>query len=98
MSIASTIQSMQTNVENAYDALEDKGATIPANKNIANLADAITSIPTGSGGLEKYHITQTIDGNNCTLAIIDYNSQSTDNYLVGVVVAGDNQKIYILEE
>lgn len=97
MSIASTIQSMQTNVENAYDALEDKGATIPANKNIANLVDAITSIPAGSG-LEKYHITQTIDGNNCTLAIVDYNSQSTDNYLVGVVVAGDNQKIYIVEE
>ena len=96
--ISDTINSMRTNLGNAYNELENKGATIPTNKNIENLADAIASIPAGGGGLEKYHITQTIDGDNCTLTIVTYESQATDNYLVGSVVAGDNQKLYIMEE
>lgn len=54
MAISDTIQSMYTNVENAYTSLSNKGATIPANKNLANLADCIDSVPSGgSGGEEK---------------------------------------------
>lgn len=47
MSIADTINSMRTNLGNAYDELENKGATIPTNKNIENLADAIASVQSG---------------------------------------------------
>lgn len=56
MSIATTIQSIKDNLENAYDELLDKGATIPANKNIENLADAIASIQSGGGG--TYELTE----------------------------------------
>lgn len=47
MTIASEIQRIQTNIANAYDVLEEKGATIPATKNVANLADCILTIPVG---------------------------------------------------
>ena len=49
--ISDTINSMRTNLGNAYDELENKGATIPTNKNIENLANAIASI-SASGGSE----------------------------------------------
>ena len=48
MSIATEIQKLQTNLANAYDALEDKGATMPASQTMANLVGTIESIPTGS--------------------------------------------------
>lgn len=47
MSIANELTALSTNLSNAYDAVSNKGGTIPANKNTANLADAINSI---SGG------------------------------------------------
>ena len=49
MSIASTIASMQTNLSNAYAKINDKGGTLPANKNLQNLASAIDSIQGGGG-------------------------------------------------
>jgi len=51
MSIATILQSIRTNLSAAWTALINKGATIPANQNIENLATAITSIP--SGGTNK---------------------------------------------
>jgi hypothetical protein len=36
---------LQTNLSNAYDAIEEKGGTLPANKNMNNLADSIANIP-----------------------------------------------------
>lgn len=45
MSIADKLSSMATHLQDAYKALNDKGATIPAQKNMANLAEAILSIP-----------------------------------------------------
>ena len=47
MSIANELTALSTNLSNAYDAVDNKGGTIPANKNTANLATAINSI---SGG------------------------------------------------
>ena len=49
MSIASEITRIKTNIDNAYTALEAKGATIPSEKNSANLADTVATV-TGGGG------------------------------------------------
>lgn len=49
MSIASAIQSAQAKVAAAYTACDDKGATMPATQNLANLPDTIDSIPAGGG-------------------------------------------------
>lgn len=51
MAIADTINSMKTNITNAYNAIQTKGGTIPTNKNLANLSTAINSIEAG-GGIE----------------------------------------------
>ena len=51
MAIADTINSMKTNITNAYNAIQTKGGTIPTNKNLANISTAINSIPAG-GGIE----------------------------------------------
>lgn len=47
MTIASEIQRVQTNIAGAYTALEAKGATLPTERNSANLASTIESV---SGG------------------------------------------------
>ena len=48
--ISNTINSMITNISNAYDTAQTKGATIPQNKNLENLANTIDSIQAGGGG------------------------------------------------
>lgn len=50
MSVASEINRIKTAVADAYDSAEAKGATIPATKNVENLADTIDTITGGGGG------------------------------------------------
>lgn len=45
MSIATELQNLNDNILDAYDAVQDKGGTVPANKNMVNLPTAIDSIP-----------------------------------------------------
>ena len=49
MTIASEIQRIQTNIANAYDVLEAKGATMPATENTDNLVTTIDTISSGGG-------------------------------------------------
>ena len=53
MTIASEITRIKTNIDNAYTALEAKGATIPSEKNSANLANTVATV-TGGGGETNY--------------------------------------------
>ncbi len=48
MSIATELQNYNTYLTNAYDKVEDKGGTIPQNKNLQNLTNAIDSIQGGT--------------------------------------------------
>lgn len=50
MSIASELNAMNGHILSAYDEINTKGGTVPANKNMANLASSISSIETGGGG------------------------------------------------
>lgn len=49
MSIASELSALNGYILGAYDEINDKGGTVPANKNMANLAGAIASISGGGG-------------------------------------------------
>lgn len=49
MTIASEITRINGNIAAAYTALSDKGATMPAAQNSANLANTVASIPAGGG-------------------------------------------------
>lgn len=51
MTTAETITSMYNNVKLAYDALATKGATLPQDKNLANLASTVESIVSGGGNV-----------------------------------------------
>ena len=46
--IQKEIKRIADNIKNAYDSLEKKGATMPASKTSANLADTIDSIKVSS--------------------------------------------------
>lgn len=50
MSIASELLALNGYILGAYDEINDKGGTVPTNKNMANLASAIASISGGGGG------------------------------------------------
>ena len=50
MSIASEITRINGNIGDAYDACEEKGASLPQTRNSANLASAIGSIPQDGTG------------------------------------------------
>lgn len=50
MAISDTINSIKANLTAAYEKLSEKGATIPAAKNIENLAATIDTITGGGGG------------------------------------------------
>lgn len=60
MSIASELTKLETDITNAYSAVQTKGGTIPADKNTNNLATAISSIPSGGSATL---ITKTITEN-----------------------------------
>lgn len=49
MSIQSEIERIQSNISAAYDAVEEKGGSLPEGKNSDNLPNAIAGIPTGGG-------------------------------------------------
>lgn len=53
MSIANQITRINANIAAAYDACDEKHATMPQAQNSANLADTIGSIPTGAEIAEK---------------------------------------------
>lgn len=48
MSIATELTALSGHITNAYNAVQTKGGTIPVNKNMANLDDAILSIQSGA--------------------------------------------------
>lgn len=50
MSIASELTALNGYILSAYGAVNDKGGTVPANKNMANLASSIATISGGGGG------------------------------------------------
>ena len=58
MSIASELTALNGYILGAYDEINDKGGTVPQNKNMANLATAIASISGGGGDpmVAGYHI------------------------------------------
>lgn len=62
MSIASELQNLNDKILDAYDAVNDKGGTIPSAKNMANLVSAIGSIPTGGGSVTVTPLSVTQNG------------------------------------
>lgn len=47
MAISDTLTAIKQNLQAAYNKLQDKGATIPTNKNMENLASTIETVSSG---------------------------------------------------
>lgn len=52
--ILENVYALSAHLEDAYGALEAKGATIPATKNATNLSATIDGIPAGGGPSDIY--------------------------------------------
>lgn len=74
--IADTINSMKQHIEDAYGIVEEKGGTIPDNKNLENMADSIGSI--SGGGEEEIKFTGHYDEEG--LKAIGYDDETIDWY------------------
>lgn len=84
MSIQTAIESAQQRVADAYTAISNKGGTLPATQNLANMPTAIGSIPTSSGST-KYGV-----GIDSMLGSVDANGvmQMPDNTTGDIVFTG----------
>lgn len=85
MSVQGEINRIKDAVSDAYSAVSDKGGEIPATQNIANLANAVSSIPTGSDDIfiAEYGVTTY--------------QEILDAYNAGkIVLCRDTNKIYQL--
>ena len=110
MSIATKLTALSGHITNAYDAVSTKGGTIPANKNMANLDDAILSIPSGGGEVTNGVIEQhaatggNIPANTFVEIIADFSdvtaSSATGLYEVGTSRASSRRSttVAVLDE
>lgn len=69
MSIASELNNLEGNIEDSYDAVNDMGGVIPAQKNMDNLDQAIRTIPQNQG--TTYTAGTGIDITNDVISIDD---------------------------
>ena len=80
------------------NAIVNKGVAVADTDTFRSYADKINSIPQGTSGgnFEKMYVTQTINGNTCTLSITSSGSESNAK-IVGQIVSGAGGKLYIVE-
>ena len=85
MSIASAITAAQGKVANCYTAISNKGGTLPATQNLANMPEAINSISGGGGGgspsVIYYYPNYTVVGSPTISNNFIANGFSDSNYL-----------------
>lgn len=63
---------------------------------MAKINNPLIVLKGGGGGMELYHVVQTINGDECSLSISDYDpAVTTDNYLLDFYVQDDSQDMYI---
>lgn len=88
MTISNEITKLNTNLTNSYTACQSKGATMPQNHNLDNLASCINSIPSGSSSAL---VTKTVTENG----VYNANNDNADGYSsVTVNVQGGGNSKY----
>lgn len=72
MSIASELTALNGYILDAYDEINTRGGTVPANKNMANLVSAIASIPKRKALPEGYTEVEWLQSSSGVYILLDY--------------------------
>lgn len=92
MAIATELETLKTNITNAYNSINTKGGTIPTNKNTENLSSAIESIPSGGSDIpDNAHIVFSDYDNNGYVTKATIKTAwvtGTTKYIPGFVLQG----------
>lgn len=80
MSIASELNALNGHIIDSYDEISTMGGTVPANKNMANMATAIASIPSGGGGGDPTVETGTVTMPTSGAVTINHSLGATPSY------------------
>ena len=67
MAISNELNTLKTNISSAYAMIQNKGGTVPTNKNTQNLSNAINTIPSGGSVDEYFGSITTKSSSNTTL-------------------------------
>ena len=88
MTIASEITKLNTNLEAAYTAVDNKGGTLPASQNFDNLATAIGTISGGGGGSDTTDVplTRISDDNGDEIGTWYMNFKDANSNVFKVIV------------
>lgn len=97
MTISSELTKLNTNLTNSYTAVSGKGGTIPQTQNFDNLADAISSIPSGTTPTGTLSITANgiYDVTNYASADVSVSSSGILLAVTNLVVSGDPRTFYL---
>lgn len=98
MSVATELTKLQGYMGDAFDAVEEKGGTLPTTECMAELADAILSIATGGGavvsGLGQITVSQKTGSISGTVpvggALAFFDSKGTSRYNTNVYFKKNN--------
>lgn len=82
------------NVTDSYAAVSNKGGTLPQTQNLANLATAIGSIPTGGVSTKYGASADTFLGNMDANGVLDEPTEQSDLVFTGVKDVGDYALYY----
>ena len=88
MSVQTEIDRIITAVGDAYDAIGAKGGTVPADETVANLGEAVRSIPTGTAEPVLQEKTVTYTANGTATITPDEGYDGLSNVYVTVDVSG----------
>jgi len=84
MSIATAITAAQGRVANCYTAISNKGGTLPATQNLANMPTAIGSIPSGGGSTKYGASIDSLLGNVDANGVLQQPTEQSDLVFTGV--------------
>ena len=102
MSISSALVAAQGRVADAYTAISNKGGTLPATQNLANMPAAINSIPSGgsSGGTGAVSLTRFSDDNGTEIGthfmnFVDGNGNKYKVIVLDAKYRGGDSKMWL---
>lgn len=85
-------------LKTAINSKIDDDANKIGDETLDEYADFLDYISGGANLLEKYYVTQIIDGDECELLLTTTVIENADKYLVGQYFVNDENNLYLMGE